>query len=153
MTIIRWMRRTTTGRCRIWGQKAKYSLRANDVRSGPDNGHTATAAACPVRAKSGLMHRSKSSIFIRHRSRQVWRSRSALTLSSSTVEGEGTRTVAHGKLRRQQHRRLPPLRGVRPHHGERHRDERQRDQRQHDPRRRDMRRRQLKRSQYTRCRR
>jgi hypothetical protein len=87
------------------GQKAKYSLRANDVRSGPDNGHTATAAACPVRAKSGLMHRSKSSIFIRHRSRQVWRSRSAPTVSSSTVEGEGTRTVAHGKLRRQQHRR------------------------------------------------
>src|SRR5258708_26306801 len=33
------------------GQKAKYSLGANDVRSGPDNGHTATAAACPVRAK------------------------------------------------------------------------------------------------------
>ena len=34
------------------GQKAKYSLRANDVRSGPDNGYTATAAACPVRADS-----------------------------------------------------------------------------------------------------
>ena len=35
------------------GQKAKYSLRANDVRSGPDNGHTATAAACRVRANDG----------------------------------------------------------------------------------------------------
>jgi hypothetical protein len=35
------------------GHKAKCSLRANDVRSGPDNGHTATAAACPVRAISG----------------------------------------------------------------------------------------------------
>jgi hypothetical protein len=32
------------------GQKRKYSLRADDVCCGPDNGHTATIAACPFRA-------------------------------------------------------------------------------------------------------
>src|SRR6188768_3248074 len=32
------------------GQKAKYSLRADDVCCGPDNGHTATIAACPKSA-------------------------------------------------------------------------------------------------------
>jgi len=48
------------------GQKAKYSLRANDARSGPDNGHTATAAACPVRAKSRLMHRNKKGDLFDH---------------------------------------------------------------------------------------
>ena len=42
-----------SGRKSTPGQKAKYSLGANDVRSGPDNGHTATAAACPVRAIPG----------------------------------------------------------------------------------------------------
>src|ERR1700681_4175249 len=67
-------RRTTKGRlARILrmvlgarsaeGQKAKYSLRANDARSGPDNGHTATAAACPVRASKRLMHRSKQHLY------------------------------------------------------------------------------------------
>jgi hypothetical protein len=33
-------------------QKAKYSLRANVFRSVPNNGHRATTAACPFRAKS-----------------------------------------------------------------------------------------------------
>src|SRR5450631_4782727 len=32
------------------GQKAKYSLRANDVRSCSDSRHVATAAACPFSA-------------------------------------------------------------------------------------------------------
>src|ERR1019366_9459189 len=35
------------------GQKAKYSLRADVFRFGPDSGHVATAAAFPFRAKPG----------------------------------------------------------------------------------------------------
>ena len=36
-------------------QKAKYSLRANDVRSGPDNGHGAITAASPFGANSSRL--------------------------------------------------------------------------------------------------
>jgi len=35
----------------LWGQKAKYSLRADVVRSSPNNRHEASAAACPFGAK------------------------------------------------------------------------------------------------------
>jgi hypothetical protein len=45
------------------GQKAKYSLRADVVCSAPNNGHEATAPACRFRAITGLMHRSKESLF------------------------------------------------------------------------------------------
>ena len=40
------------------GQKAKYSLRANDVRCGPDNRHTATTAACPKSANMRHVERN-----------------------------------------------------------------------------------------------
>jgi hypothetical protein len=35
-----------------WGQKAKYSLRANDFRYAPNNGHSAVTTACPFRANA-----------------------------------------------------------------------------------------------------
>jgi hypothetical protein len=40
-------------RCPLWVKKAKYSLRANNVRCCPDNRHIATAAPCPFSAKRG----------------------------------------------------------------------------------------------------
>ena len=34
----------------LLGQKAKYSLRANDFRYAPNNGHSAVTTACPFGA-------------------------------------------------------------------------------------------------------
>src|ERR1039458_606558 len=48
----------------VWGQKAKYSLRANDVRCGPDNRHTATTAACPKSAMCGRLRVGKSFLHV-----------------------------------------------------------------------------------------
>jgi hypothetical protein len=42
------------------GQTAKYSLRADVFRFGPNNGHHSIGSACPLGAKRRLMHRSKS---------------------------------------------------------------------------------------------
>src|SRR5271163_2998798 len=38
------------------GQKAKYSLRANNVCCGRENGHGATTAACPYRRRHVRTH-------------------------------------------------------------------------------------------------
>jgi hypothetical protein len=43
----------------VVGQNRKYSLRADDVRSTPESGLKSDIRPCPVRATSGLMHRSK----------------------------------------------------------------------------------------------
>ena len=37
----------------VKGQKAKYSLRANDVCFGPNNGHRSIGSACPFGATNG----------------------------------------------------------------------------------------------------
>jgi hypothetical protein len=41
------------------GQKRKGSTRAHDVRFAPESGHRPTRRACPLSAKSRLMHRSQ----------------------------------------------------------------------------------------------
>jgi hypothetical protein len=41
------------------GKKAKYSLRADVFRFGPESGLNSDITACPKSAISGLMHRSK----------------------------------------------------------------------------------------------
>src|ERR1035437_405342 len=45
-------------------QKAKYSLRANDVRCGPDNRHTATTAACPKTAMNRHSQKARSLVSV-----------------------------------------------------------------------------------------
>jgi hypothetical protein len=47
------------------GQKAKYSLRADDVRSTPESGLKSDIGPCPFRANSGseLIHSITSSAF------------------------------------------------------------------------------------------
>ena len=41
------------------GQNRKSSMRANVFRFAPESGHRAMQSACPFRAISGPMHRSK----------------------------------------------------------------------------------------------
>src|SRR6267154_3398776 len=44
------------------GSKSENSMRAYDFRFAPESRHCATESACPFRATSGLMHRTKFTV-------------------------------------------------------------------------------------------
>jgi hypothetical protein len=45
------------------GQNRKSSMRANVFRFAPESGHRAMQSACPLRATSGLMRRSRQQVY------------------------------------------------------------------------------------------
>lgn len=52
MTIIRWMRRTTTVRCRIWGSKAVVGCKLDGRRFAPDSRHDTRSIDLLLRAEA-----------------------------------------------------------------------------------------------------